>query len=204
MQQDEAADYESVLQFWFGHIDPQTGVEPSLRARWFTPNPEFDQLIRDRYGGVLEAAARGELDHWQHSPRGRLALIVVLDQFSRNAYRGTEAMFASDRAALEIATRGLERHDDEQLACEERVFFYMPFMHSEELAKQERCVALLGALARSAPPELRPRVEEAVRYAERHRDIVKRFGRFPHRNAALERTSTGEELAFLTQPGSSF
>jgi len=204
MQEIAATDPESVLSFWFGEIDETTGVEPSLRAKWMTSDPTFDQLIGDRFGKVLDAAARGELDRWEATARGRLALIIVLDQFSRNVLRGTEAMFASDHKALGLSARGIERGDDQSLACEERMFFYMPFMHSENLEEQRRCVGLFKALVDSAGAKLRPRIEEALRYAEQHREIVERFGRFPHRNATLERTSTGEEVAFLRGPSSSF
>ena len=136
--------------------------------------------------------------------RGRLALVVVLDQFSRNMFRGSADMFAHDAQALDVANQALDRGDDQQVSFCERGFLYLPFMHSEKLADQERCVALFEAFREQVDPPLRDRVTSSLGFAERHRDIVRRFGRFPHRNAILERTSTESEIEFLRQPGSSF
>ena len=174
---------DDVLEFWFGQ-PPE---------RWFRKDPVFDQEIRDRFGRVHDELALGEHDDWLATPRGRLAAVIVLDQFSRNMFRDTAGMFASDPRALEIALEGIARGDDRTLPEAQRSFLYMPLMHAEDREIQERSVALFGALG-----------GDGAKYAEMHRDIVQRFGRFPHRNAILGRTSTPEEVEFLTQPGSSF
>ena len=174
---------DEVLEFWFA--DP---------ARWWKKDPAFDAEIRSRFSELHELIERGEQEDWRKAPRGALAYVIVLDQFSRNMFRGTARMFASDARAIAAARAAIEGGDDQALDPAERTFLYMPFMHSEDHADQERSVALFQSL--SAPDQ--------VRYAEQHRDIVRRFGRFPHRNELLGRASTPEELEFLTQPGSSF
>jgi len=173
---------EDVLEFWFG--------EP---ANWWKKDPAFDAEIVDRFGELHAAIERGDHEDWRATPSGALAYVIVLDQFSRNMFRGTARMFASDAQALAAARDAVERHHDADLPADRRAFLYMPFMHSEDLADQERGVALFEALS---PGQ--------TKYSVAHRDIVARFGRFPHRNEILGRTSTPEELEFLTQPGSSF
>jgi uncharacterized protein (DUF924 family) len=200
----QPGDAEEVLRFWFGDLDERGRADPEQETRWWRPDPGFDQLIRDRFGAVHAAVLAGELDVWLTSPRGRLACIVVLDQFSRNMFRGTARMFAADGAALAAAQGGIELGMDRGLAHDERSFFYMPFMHCEELAVQERCVELFAAWQAELDGDERDHVARMMPFAVQHRDIVERFGRFPHRNALLGRPSTPEELAFLTQPGSSF
>jgi uncharacterized protein (DUF924 family) len=175
---------EDVLAFWFG--------QPPVRH--FRKDPVFDQEIRDRFGALHGELVLGEHDDWLTTPRGRLAAIIVLDQFSRNMFRDTPGMFASDPQALQLALEGLARGDDRALSEAERSFFYMPLMHAEDRAVQDRCVELFRALG----------IENNLKFAVMHRDIVQRFGRFPHRNAVLGRTSTPEEVEFLAQPGSSF
>lgn len=175
---------EDVVAYWFGQ--PQ--------ARQFQKDPAFDQEIRDRFETLHRALGMGEHDDWRAAPRGRLAAIIVLDQFSRNMFRDTARMFESDERALELTLEGLARRDDQALTEAERMFFYMPLMHAEDLPLQERAVDLFTALGNA----------NATKFAIAHRDIVQRFGRFPHRNAVLGRTSTPEELAFLDGPGSSF
>lgn len=174
---------EEVLAFWFA--DP---------ARWWKKDPAFDAEVRAHFGALHEEIERGAHEDWLGTPRGALAYVIVLDQLSRNMFRGTPRMFASDARALAAAREALDRGHDAALAPAERSFLYMPFMHSEDLADQERCVELFRAAG--LPGQLR--------YAEQHRDIVRRFGRFPHRNEILGRASTDEERAFLAQPGSSF
>lgn len=173
---------EDVLAFWFA--DP---------ARWWKKDPAFDTEIRERFLALHEAIDCGEHDDWLETPRSALAHVVVLDQFSRNMFRGTARGFASDARALSAARRAVDRGYDRALSNDERSFLYMPFMHSEQLADQERACALFSGC--------RP---DQARFAELHRDIVRRFGRFPHRNAVLGRASTPEEEEFLKQPGSSF
>jgi uncharacterized protein (DUF924 family) len=198
---DDVARQDEILRFWLG---PEGAPPLANQARWFTADPQLDEEIRTRFGADLEAAARGERDGWADTPRGALALVVLLDQFSRNAGRGTPRAFAQDARALRVAEDAIARGFDARLGLIERWFLYMPYMHTEDHAAQQRCVALFARLADEAPPELRAAFAGALDYAERHRVIVERFGRFPHRNAILGRASTQEELAFLTQPGSAF
>lgn len=180
-----AATPDDVLKFWFTDSSPK---------QWFMRSDAFDAAIRDTLGPLHERAAAGELDDWATTPRGALALMILLDQAPRNLHRGSARAFASDPAALRHARAAIEAGFDAGLTDDERVFFYLPFEHSEDLADQERCIELCSALA----------TKQYVDYAVRHRDIIARFGRFPHRNAVLGRASTPEELEFLKQPGSSF
>jgi uncharacterized protein (DUF924 family) len=197
-------DYEAVLEFWFGALDGR-GVAAEAKTRsWFEKNEAFDREIEARFGALHAALARGEREEWLSSTRGSLATVIVLDQFSRNMFRNTKQMFASDPRALAIATALVERGEDRKLAFAERGFVYMPFMHSERLADQERCVELFQTFRDEHVGELRDVCQYSLGYAERHRDIIRRFGRFPHRNAILGRESTPEEIEFLKQPGSSF
>ena len=181
-----------VLEFWFG-------VPPGAqRAEWFRKDAAFDARIRERFGALHEAASRRELEAWRAAPESMLALVVVLDQFSRNLHRGDARAFAQDAHALECAREALARGDDGRLLPAQRQFLYLPLEHSEDLADQERCVELMRAL------EAFEETRGLTQWAEKHRVIIARFGRFPHRNAALGRTSTPEELEFLQQPGSGF
>ena len=184
--------FSAVLDFWFG---PEPGKS---RAQWFRKDAAFDEEIRDRFGELHAAAGRRELEAWRGSPEPLLALVIVLDQFSRNLYRGDARAFAQDVHALDCAHHALGRRDDLGLLPVQRQFLYLPFEHSEDLADQEIGVELMRSL--DAFEETRGISEWAVK----HRDIVARFGRFPHRNAALGRASTAEELEFLKQPGSGF
>lgn len=172
-----------VLDFWFS--DP---------SRWWKKDPAFDEEIRQKFGQLHAEIDAGEHEDWLKTPEGALAYVIVLDQFSRNMFRGTGRMFASDERALSAAQRAIAAGHDQALPRERRTFLYMPFMHSEDLAIQERSMALFASLG----------AEENLSFARQHRDIVARFGRFPHRNALLGRESTAEELEFLRQPGSSF
>jgi uncharacterized protein (DUF924 family) len=175
----------AVWRFWF---------EEGPKERWFRKDPEFDAEIGRRFADLPEAALRGELDSWWETPRGALALVLVLDQFPRNLFRGEDRAFRYDAAARAVADRVVKAGLDSALTLDERVFLYLPFEHSEALADQDRAIELFTALGDA----------NYLRYAHAHRDIVVRFGRFPHRNAALGRPSTPEEAEFLTQPGSSF
>jgi uncharacterized protein (DUF924 family) len=186
-----------VLDFWFGAPgSPRFGQEWN---RWFARDDEFDAMLRMRFGTTLAAARRGERDGWQGSPLGALALIVVLDQFSRNIHRGSADAFASDTRALAAARRMVDTGADRRLPSpSHRAFVYLPFEHDETRESQERSVRLVEAL------EQETGLRGYVRSAHRHAEIVARFGRFPHRNAVLGRQSTDEERAFLLEPGSSF
>lgn len=194
----------TVLSFWFGSASPDAPVDDEHRKRWFAKDDAFDARVRDDFLAVHAAVVAGQHDDWLGTPPGRLAYVIVLDQFSRNMFRGTPGMFASDPQALRAAVEGLERGDDRALPEHWRTFLYMPFMHSERLEDQDRCVALFTAARDAAPAPARASWENAVKFAGMHRDIVARFGRFPHRNAILGRASTPGEEAFLKEPGSSF
>lgn len=177
---------EDVLAFWFAE-----GRKP----QWFESSEAFDAEVRRALQPLYEAACDGRYESWRRNPRGCLALVILLDQVPRNVHRGTPQAFASDAAARAVTRHALQEGFDEALAEVERVFLYMPLEHSEDLADQQDCVRLVAALPSSG---------EWLSYAERHRDIVARFRRFPHRNAILGRESTEEELDFLKQPSSSF
>ena len=179
------ATLDDVLAYWFA-------PGPERTARWFRGDAATDADVRGRFASTLESAARGELDGWTATPRGRLALIVVLDQFSRNVHRGTPRAFAQDARALALCLDGLARGDDRALAPDERAFFYLPLEHAEDAAMQARSVACFEALAAEAPG-----AAGFLDYAHEHRDVIARFGRFPHRNATLGRRSTPDEEAFL-------
>lgn len=192
---------EDVLDFWLGDRERPLERAPS----WWTKDPAFDRAIVDRFAPTIEVAARGELDAWRKSPRGRLALVVLLDQLSRNAFRGTPRSFAQDPLALAVADESFAAGDDRLHSAVEVGFLLMPFMHAEDLAHQQRCVDGFVRLRDAATDEaIRAHLANCAVFAEKHRAIVERFGRFPHRNVILGRTSTDEELAFLTEPGSSF
>ena len=186
-----------VLHFWFGA--PGTAIRGTFREAWFKKDPAFDDEIRRHFLGTTEAAARGELDRWQSDREGALALVILLDQFPRNLHRGSPKAFAADPKAREVARTAIDRGFDVQSTSCERMFFYLPFEHSENLADQERSVELFKRLAEDDPSRA-----EIVPYALRHQEIIQRFGRFPHRNAALGRESTEDEIAFLKEPMSSF
>jgi uncharacterized protein (DUF924 family) len=186
-----APGFSEVLDFWFGAPDSRERGRP--RKAWFEKSEIFDAEIRRRFLGAWERAARGELQSWLATPLASLALIVVLDQFPRNMFRGAARAFSSDSPALAAARSAIARGFDRLLSQAERGFAYLPFEHAEDLAAQRRSLALFEGLGR-----------ERIEYARRHFEIIARFGRFPHRNAALGRPSTAEEIEFLGQPGSSF
>lgn len=181
-------DSGTVLDFWFGQ-------EPKV---WFAKDADFDQRLRDRFLATCEQAGRGALDKWLDAPRSSLALILVLDQFPRNIFRGTARAFESDSRARSAARHLIDRGWDRGFTAHERMFVYLPLEHSESLADQERCLALMTEIA------VHPETADMPRWARAHLEIVRRFGRFPHRNAALGRESTPEEVDFLRQPGSGF
>jgi uncharacterized protein (DUF924 family) len=187
---------QEILEFWFGD-------GAAYRPEWFEKDPEFDERIRQRFGEDLERAIRGEYDAWAAVARGRLALVILLDQFSRNLFRGSPKSWAQDPKALDLVLEGIKLGHDTALSFTERMFFYLPLEHSEELAMQELSVLTYRALVDSRPAD-DGAAKTVMDYAERHHEIIERFGRFPHRNEVLGRESTPEELEFLTQPNSSF
>lgn len=198
------ADPEDVLGFWFA--DAETGPEAIARRNqiWFQGGAPFDRECTKRFAATLASASSGELDSWLESPRTRLALIVLLDQFSRNVYRGTTAAYQQDARALAACTEGIEKGHDRQLSPIERTFFYLPMEHAEDRRVQHLSVQHFEALAVEAPEELRAQLLANAGYARQHRDIIERFGRFPHRNAVLGRACTADEDAYLADDAPRF
>lgn len=195
---------EDVLGFWFGRLDVDGQAASAKRKLWWKKDSAFDHEIKDRFLATYEAIVAGERRDWEEHARSCLALVVVLDQFSRNMFRGTAQMYAADGQCVRVVQSGLERGFDQMLRTDERIFFYMPLMHAEDLAHQERCIELFRALHDQCPAAAKDGLAKNVDYAIKHRDIVRDWGRFPHRNGILGRASTPEELAFLEQPGSGF
>lgn len=180
-----AHDHEAVLGFWFETLTP---------GQWFRRDDALDETIATRFGAALEAARNGELSHWRKSDRGRLAEVIVIDQFSRNVYRDDPRAFSHDPQALVLAQEAVRLGCDQRLSLTQRPFLYMPWMHSESLSVHQKAVRLFD----------QPGLERHLDVEHRHLAILERFGRYPHRNEALGRVSTDEERAFLTTPGSSF
>lgn len=176
---------QEILDFWFEELDG---------THRFAKDPGLDAMMRERFGAVLQSAARGELFKWRTTPQGRLAEIIVLDQFSRNIHRDTAAAFTQDAQALTLAQELVASGQDYILETMQRTFAYMPYMHSESLLVHAQGVALFS----------QPGMENTLDFENRHKAIIERFGRYPHRNAILGRTSTPQELEFLQSPGSSF
>ena len=186
-----------ILAFWFGLPgEPEYG-QP--RSAWFRKDAGFDDEIRGRFLPAVDAALAGELTAWADDRQGLLALLILLDQFPRNLFRGEAKAFAGDPQARRLAETTLANGWDKDLSAVEKLFVYLPFEHSESLADQERSVALFSALAAGHPG-----CDGFLDYAWRHHEVIARFGRFPHRNAALGRPSTPEEASYLAQPGSGF
>ena len=186
---------EAVLTFWFqGRALSAPRIERRMGA-WFGEDPGFDLEIERVFKGDVAAASAGQYIHWANAPRGRLALILMLDQFRRNIYRGTAAAFARDPTAFALCMAGIQ--DNQDLAPIEQVFFYMPLQHAESRQAQTKSVALYARLAETVAPACREIFEGIARFAELHARIIKTFGRFPHRNALLGRESTAEEIEYL-------
>ncbi|WP_028226235.1 DUF924 family protein [Paraburkholderia ferrariae] len=186
-----------VLDFWFG--TPGSAEYGRPRKMWFSKDDAFDARLRERFGALLEAACAGERDAWAATPEGTLALVIVLDQFSRNCHRGTPRAFAADARALAFSQRLVASGADRGLpTLYHRVFVYLPFEHAESMDAQRESLRLFGALRHE------PDGEDYYDFAVRHAKVIERFGRFPHRNAQLGRPSSEAELAFLREPGSGF
>jgi uncharacterized protein (DUF924 family) len=192
-----------VLEFWFGELDENGRADEAHRTSWWKKSADFDAEIRDLFGATYEDAAAGRLEGWRETPEGTLALVIVLDQFSRNMFRDTPRMYATDEQAVDVALGAVDAGVDQALPAQQRFFLYMPLMHVEDEAHQRRCVTLFETL-RDDTQEDAAGPMDSVGFAVSHRDIVLRFGRFPHRNEILGRESSEEELAFLKEPGSSF
>ncbi len=195
---------EAVLDFWFGAPGAAADIAARQSKLWFGKSAANDQLVTERFAETLVAAGRGELDGWNGSPRGRLALIVVLDQFPHHIHRNHGLSFAYDAQSLAIALDMIQRGEDARIAPIERVFAYLPLEHAETMAMQDLSVAQYEKLAAEASPAEQGLFEGFLDYARKHRDVVARFGRFPHRNELLGRPSTPDEIEFLKQPGSRF
>ncbi|WP_119460667.1 DUF924 family protein [Rhodospirillaceae bacterium SYSU D60014] len=189
------SDPRAILEFWFGE---------RARNNWFVRDAAFDAEIRRNFQVAVTEAAEDRLGAWERSPDGCLALVLLLDQFPRNIHRDSPRAFAADGKARAVASGAIDRGFDRAVADDRRVFFYLPFEHSEDLADQRRAVALIRQLAEEQQGEARVTALEYLDYAIRHEKVIERFGRFPHRNAVLGRPSTPEEEDFLKQPGSSF
>ena len=197
---------DQILSLWFGSARPDNALALQHKAQWFTKSPAFDDVLRQRFGAVLEAALGGSLGHWTtQGPWQRLALVVLLDQFTRNIYRNTPKSFAGDPLALALTLEAQDSGDDLKLPEVARVFLYLPLEHAEDLAMQQRSVECYQSLVQMAPDEAtREYLQGTLDYAHKHQDVIERFGRFPHRNAILGRTSTAQENDYLAQPGSGF
>lgn len=191
------AQAQAVLDHWFEDGMQLGWPSRNMGAQWFTGGPALDALITERFGDLVSSAQAGQLEAWESDPLARMALVILLDQYSRNAYRGQAQAFAGDKRAQQLVLQSLAQGADEALPTVCRVFFYMPLMHAESLALQTECVARFKSLHASAPPVLQAKLEGNLQAAQEHFDIVQRFGRFPHRNATMGRSSTPEEVIFL-------
>jgi uncharacterized protein (DUF924 family) len=189
-------DRDAIIQFWLGELDANGRADAEHSRRWWTKDAAFDRELEDRFGADVADALDGSREDWRDDPRGTLAYVILLDQLTRNIFRGTARAFAGDPQAFAATEAALARGFDRQLATDERYFLYMPLMHREDLAAQDRSVELFTAMAGASAG--------AADFARRHRDVIVRFGRFPHRNGPLGRTSTPAELEYLAQPGAGF
>ncbi len=197
MTSEKAANWREFHRFWFGDGTLDDAAYAGARVDvWFKTDPAFDDALRRRFGATLARARTGGCDDWADSLRGALSLVILFDQVPRNVNRGNAAAFACDERALQLARATLARDDVAELSLIEHVFLYMPFEHAEDLAAQDVCVAGYRALRDRAPAAMHDLLSQCVSAGEEHRDVIRRFGRFPHRNAVLGRTSSAEEIAF--------
>ena len=200
----DQARIDAVISFWFQEKEL---TAPQIDGRmdvWFGEDAVFDQQIQSEFSGDVEEASEGKLDHWAHTPRGRLALILLLDQFRRNIYRGTAEAYAEDKRALKLCVEGAMEKKDKGLSPIQRVFFYMPLQHAESRKVQAKSVAIFSRLAEAVSPTYVETFMTIAQFAELHHDIVEQFGRFPHRNVVLNRANTPEEEEYLANDGPSF
>ena len=189
-----------VLDYWVGLDADPWAIAPARMKLWFGKSAETDAEIERCFGDLVELAASSALDDWNESAEGSLARVILLDQMTRNIHRGRARMYRDDGLAVALALRSLDRGFDQAVPPRMRLFFLLPLEHAEDLALQEKNVALCRALAEAAPPEARAMYEGFVTYAIGHRDVIAEFGRFPHRNAILGRASTPAEEAYLARP----
>ena len=200
----DQARIDSVLDFWF---EEKELTAPQIDGRmdvWFGEDISFDEQVRSKFMADVEQASDGKLEHWAHTPHGRLALIIVLDQFRRNIYRGSAEAYAEDKRALKLCVEGAMEKKDKGLTAIQRVFFYMPLQHAESRKVQEKSMAIFNRLAEAVSPTYEETFMTIAQFAELHRDIVHQFGRFPHRNAVLNRPNTPEEQEYLAGDAPSF
>ena len=197
---------KKILQFWFGELKKNEIPDEKKRKIWWAKDEKIDMYIKNMFENLLIKAKNGELESWKITPRGMLALIILTDQFSRNIYRDTSQAFSQDETALQGTLDGIKREMDLKLYVIERVFFYMPLMHSENIDIQDKSIHYFNRLEDDYKDkqEFNNLLKGNKIFAEKHYEIIKRFGRFPHRNKILKRESTADETEFLKQPGSSF
>ncbi len=195
---EDQARIEEILTFWFKE---QALTAPQIDRRmdiWFGSDPVFDHEVAEQFGNDVELASTGQLDYWAETPRGRLALIILIDQFRRNIHRGTKKAFSKDLVALKLCVEGAMQKKEQDLAPIEKVFFYMPLQHAESRKVQAKSVEIYRRLAQSVSPTYRETFETILQFAELHKDIIDQFGRFPHRNRLLGRENTPEEDEYLS------
>lgn len=195
---------QDVLDYWFSVTDLDTPTLDSRMDRWFGSSEELDGHIEERFGALVERASNGELDSWKDDPETRLALIILLDQFRRNIFRGKPEAFDKDANALKICIEGTMEGVHKHLTPEQRIFFFMPLQHAESLKIQDKSVSIYNALAETVSDTLRETFATCAQFAELHRDIIAEFGRFPHRNAILGRENSSAETAYLSGNAPSF
>lgn len=199
---------KSVLEFWFGEDASQPRSAKDIAQQqsklWWSKNETIDQEILQRFEPTLKALLTGHYNSWFETPQGRLAAIIVLDQFSRNMYRDNAHAFTQDSLGLHWALQGIRQGDDKKLTPLQRVFFYLPLEHCEQLNMQNLAIEKFEQLVADAPASFADLAKGFADYAHQHQQVIARFGRFPHRNSLLNRDSTSEELDYLAQPGSGF
>ena len=202
----DTKEIDRILDFWFGSLIENEVLSEVYRKRWWMKDSENDRKIKNRFGDSFELAKKGGLNHWKANSDGTLALIILLDQFSRNIFRDTAEAFSQDQEAIEVCINGIKKGFDNELHPIQRIFYYMPLMHSEDMGMQEKSIECFSNLAKqfTTPEAISKMVSGSSDYALKHYVIIKRFGRYPHRNKILGRESTQEEIEFLSQPGSSF
>lgn len=196
--------YESLLKYWFGEIKYESAYFEERMKIWFGKSDSIDAELRDRFGEWFEELERTGFPEWRKTERGLLALVILTDQVSRNIFRDTERAFRYDTIAEQVVSELIDTGKDLTYQLPEKMFLYLPLEHSENELNQSKSVEKFAGLLKEAPPSLRPYFEGTLDYAHRHREIIVRFGRFPHRNRALSRETTPEEREFLLQPNSSF
>ncbi len=188
---------QKVLQFWFGDLATEDTYPEVKAKKWFKEGASWDEEIRENFSDIYSKAIQEQLMHWKDSPEGCLALIIVLDQFSRNLFRNQAECYAQDEKSLVLTLEGIKNKWDEELKPVERVFFYMPLMHAENYNLQEKSVNLYTQLADTCPPAIEIPIRQTLEFAVKHKNIIEQFGRFPYRNEELDRESTDREIEFL-------